>query len=75
MYYQSDTVSKAILRVILQCLIAHIYFKYFHCCCCFCFCFVAKRKQQKCRGGSGGAVGGCGSSGSKMEKFGEERND
>ena len=31
MYYQADTISKAILSVILQCLIAHIYCKCFHC--------------------------------------------
>ena len=31
MYYQADTISKAILSVILQCVIAHIYCKCFHC--------------------------------------------
>ena len=31
MYYQADTIRKAILIVILQCLIAYIYCKCFHC--------------------------------------------
>ena len=31
MYYQADTIRKAILSVILQCLIAYIYCKCFHC--------------------------------------------
>ena len=38
MYYQADTISKAILSVILQCLIAHIYCKCFHC---FFFSFLS----------------------------------
>ena len=31
MYYQADMITKAILSVILQCVIAHIYCKCFHC--------------------------------------------
>ena len=39
MYYQADTISKAILSVILQCVIAHIYCKCFHCFFFFLFSF------------------------------------
>ena len=38
MYYQADMITKAILSVILQCVIAHIYCKCFHC---FFFSFLS----------------------------------